>query len=423
MVWRLQHCWLVTLLAFLILHHQSLVSPAPLFSDRKPSIIQEVVYVLVNSSSFKQDKTSKTVEYLKDIFFLPDSPAPPSEGLQGILYSQADSCVQSQASLISNAPENVTHIKHIALLSLNDCTMEWKINRAQDDLAIGAIIYDNQPIDVENLKLPASISIPVVIVTKEVGERLYNDLMNIDSASTPVNTTSHWKRYLNLTIIPYGKFQPGVWELTIIIGLALIICSVILFVIIRYRRRYLKKNSTHHTAFIGTSETLVLQKIHLEDFPVRSWRRNDNPSHMGDDASQPMVMLTKLEPKNVNIPEESSNNVNYLSGSPVIQLRTASQTPLLDRISGDESAIHPVCSVCLDDFRDGDQVRRLPCQHDFHTKCVDMWLTSKSNKCPLCKVDARPRNLLNNNSSGVEKNKRWYHINRFDYLPFTKRRR
>ncbi|KAK9760092.1 hypothetical protein K7432_016236, partial [Basidiobolus ranarum] len=110
MVWRLQNCWLATLLAFLILHNQSLVSPAPLFSDRKPSIVQEVVYVLVNSSSFKQDKTSKTVEYLKDIFFLPDSPTPSSEGLQVILYSQADSCVQGEESLISSAPENVTHI-------------------------------------------------------------------------------------------------------------------------------------------------------------------------------------------------------------------------------------------------------------------------------------------------------------------------
>lgn len=45
------------------------------------------------------------------------------------------------------------------------------------------------------------------------------------------------------------------------------------------------------------------------------------------------------------------------------------------------------CSVCLNEFKDGEAVRVLPeCLHTFHVPCIDMWLYSHSN-CPLCRTD------------------------------------
>jgi len=32
------------------------------------------------------------------------------------------------------------------------------------------------------------------------------------------------------------------------------------------------------------------------------------------------------------------------------------------------------CSVCMEDFHLGDVVRSLPCQHLFHTDCINPWL-------------------------------------------------
>ena len=43
----------------------------------------------------------------------------------------------------------------------------------------------------------------------------------------------------------------------------------------------------------------------------------------------------------------------------------------------------PQCSICLENFKDGDEFRSLSCAHCYHRKCIDRWLILKS-RCPLC---------------------------------------
>lgn len=41
------------------------------------------------------------------------------------------------------------------------------------------------------------------------------------------------------------------------------------------------------------------------------------------------------------------------------------------------------CSICHDDFTIGEDVRVLPCTHQFHPACIDPWLINVSGTCPL----------------------------------------
>jgi hypothetical protein len=50
----------------------------------------------------------------------------------------------------------------------------------------------------------------------------------------------------------------------------------------------------------------------------------------------------------------------------------------------------PQCSICTEDFAVGEDVRVLPCSHQYHPTCVDPWLINVSGTCPLCRLDLRP---------------------------------
>ena len=53
--------------------------------------------------------------------------------------------------------------------------------------------------------------------------------------------------------------------------------------------------------------------------------------------------------------------------------------------------IGDTCTVCLEEYADGEMLRVLPCQHRFHAHCLDCWVQSRavagharSCRCPNC---------------------------------------
>jgi len=45
---------------------------------------------------------------------------------------------------------------------------------------------------------------------------------------------------------------------------------------------------------------------------------------------------------------------------------------------------HRCCTICIEEFKRGEEQRTLPCFHRFHAACVDRWLR-RCGTCPICK--------------------------------------
>jgi len=79
-------------------------------------------------------------------------------------------------------------------------------------------------------------------------------------------------------------------------------------------------------------------------------------------------------------------NDNVSGNNPAMP--TSNQTAILAQLkryilANDDSDMQ--CSVCLESFKHGDEIRILPCKHEFHVVCIDKWLTNSRSTCPNCR--------------------------------------
>lgn len=57
------------------------------------------------------------------------------------------------------------------------------------------------------------------------------------------------------------------------------------------------------------------------------------------------------------------------------------------------------CSICMESFVVGDVLRKTPCLHAFHRRCIDKWLDVKSH-CPLCRTGLDSASEIPTSGSG-----------------------
>ena len=44
-----------------------------------------------------------------------------------------------------------------------------------------------------------------------------------------------------------------------------------------------------------------------------------------------------------------------------------------------------ICSICLEEFKYDEELKKLKCDHIFHKDCLEPWLNN-NNKCPICRA-------------------------------------
>ncbi len=90
---------------------------------------------------------------------------------------------------------------------------------------------------------------------------------------------------------------------------------------------------------------------------------------------------------------DENNNINNeeaLNSLPVFKIDEKFMEVSLKKENKNEQ--FQKCVICMEKYMINDEVKTLPCFHLFHKECIDHWLKSGKDTCPICK------NKINNNN-------------------------
>ncbi len=72
----------------------------------------------------------------------------------------------------------------------------------------------------------------------------------------------------------------------------------------------------------------------------------------------------------------------------LLQYLLTSNIENVEKLSDDKKN----CIICLEDFKNREEIVTLPCTHIFHTKCIKDWLIEEKS-CPICKFEITRESL------------------------------
>jgi hypothetical protein len=57
------------------------------------------------------------------------------------------------------------------------------------------------------------------------------------------------------------------------------------------------------------------------------------------------------------------------------------------KIKKDDVCVDFACPICIENFKEHEQYRKLSCSHCFHKKCIDKWFKKDHTECPMCRAE------------------------------------
>ena len=113
------------------------------------------------------------------------------------------------------------------------------------------------------------------------------------------------------------------------------------------------------------------------------FQRNNNQSYYEEDARDSSNEFDSSYNFSINHPINVAFNGNVIYNSERNKEKI-SKLPII--IYGNlRKPINDKCTICLDNFRNSDEIRKIKCRHLFHKICIERWLEN-GNDCPLCKT-------------------------------------
>ncbi|CAK87512.1 unnamed protein product (macronuclear) [Paramecium tetraurelia] len=106
-------------------------------------------------------------------------------------------------------------------------------------------------------------------------------------------------------------------------------------------------------------------------------------------AAQRRMIMQNQEPLH-------SGHENHPIIQQEINLEEVCQKNCLCKLSSKELNPEEYCSICLEPLDSAQEVRQTRCHHNFHIKCIKLWLEKAKHECPICRqqLELKPQDEI-----------------------------
>ncbi|ORZ23751.1 hypothetical protein BCR41DRAFT_245536 [Lobosporangium transversale] len=308
----------------------------------------------------------------------------------------------------------VALIRRGGVTEVTACTFRTKMLVAMNDGAVAAIVYNNPgqgsiegaAAGTDEAETP--IEIPGMMVSYDSGFTLRGYLLNSNNATSPSYNT---RVRISMST---DRRMPVIWEFVLIVVVVLLGVSFTISVILHCRLYALRQRYRAEAMARGgdllPNGTIhmrkTIEKAALDEFPVRIYGQSTPSAPSGSaavsgtlQASTSMQLptlnhvqqLPELEQDDSKTTREADGHIcerdgysgghspqvartNSVSGRSMRSVTALAAAETLDSaaypfIPANE-IINDTCAICLDEFSEGEEIRTLPCHHEFHCECI-----------------------------------------------------
>ena len=161
----------------------------------------------------------------------------------------------------------------------------------------------------------------------------------------------------------------------------------------------LKENKCKKVLFAGKVTKPNFSKLKLDLKGIYYMPRIIKASKLGDAAilKEIIKILSEQKIKTINSlsynPELTLKKGNYSKVKPnkedkrdiYVAIKALASLGNYKRVCKEEVSEDNTCCICLAPYKQGEGKRTLGCNHEFHKKCIDKWLTVSKKECPICR--------------------------------------
>ena len=265
------------------------------------------------------------------------------------------------------------------ILESGSCSIDTKIQLAKslsssfliisspvDKLKDNASLQSKSLEDGNDVVAYAQYDFPILIMNTD-GSQTFQARFVQPLLSNPLNT-------LKITLLKSDVYASGLYEFTLIAIAILLTISMAASLVMHFHLYRMRRNDAQRQG--GDQATLQMQIINqrppvlsladLDKYPISIYSKYGSP-------------IASPNAENFKTPPSSPMSFTQISGDNIpIAIDLNLISPILEFSDN--------CAICIDDFEEGDRLRKLPCKHQFHASCIDTWITEKNASCPLCKL-------------------------------------